>query len=48
MGQELSGVDQECPVAENVSSRLVRLPLFNGLTSDELERISDAINEYCF
>lgn len=35
-----------CPVTEDVSVRLVRLPLFAGMTQAELDRIIDAVQEY--
>ena len=35
MGRRLGGHDGDCPVAEDVAARLLRLPLFTGLTDDE-------------
>jgi len=35
MGRNLGGKHGDCPVAESVSERLVRLPLFNNMTDDE-------------
>ena len=37
-----------CPVTEDVSDRLVRLPLFNDLSDPEQERVIDAVNEFRF
>ncbi len=34
-----------CPVAEDVSRRLITLPMFVGLTTDEIERISNSLKE---
>ncbi len=33
----------DCPVTEDVSSRLIRLPFFNDLTSDQVLRVTDAL-----
>ena len=35
-----------CPVTEDVSVRLVRLPLFAGMTDAELDRIVDGVRSY--
>lgn len=48
MGIELSEVAVECPVTDDVSSRLVRLPFFNDITKNELERIVGAVLSYTF
>jgi len=34
MGQQFGGKPGDCPVAEDVSDRLLRLPFYNGLTTD--------------
>jgi dTDP-4-amino-4,6-dideoxygalactose transaminase len=39
VGLGLGGREGQCPVTENVASRLVRLPLYAGLTREEQERI---------
>jgi dTDP-4-amino-4,6-dideoxygalactose transaminase len=39
MGVTLGGRSGTCPITENVSERLLRLPLFNTLTSDEQNRV---------
>ena len=36
MTPELGGKQYHCPVTENVSDRLVRLPFFNDMTEKEL------------
>jgi len=46
MGRELNDLKIECPVSDDVSSRLVRLPFFNGLSAVEIKRITDTINAY--
>jgi dTDP-4-amino-4,6-dideoxygalactose transaminase len=38
-GRRLGGLQGSCPVAEEVSDRLVRLPLHAGLTALEVERV---------
>jgi dTDP-4-amino-4,6-dideoxygalactose transaminase len=35
-----------CPVTEDVADRLVRLPLFAGMTDSELRRIVEAVLAY--
>ncbi len=35
MGRRYGGYDGQCPVSENVSSRILRLPFFNKITDDE-------------
>jgi len=42
MGQRYGGKPGECPVTENVSDRLVRLPFFYSLNGDEQEQVIDA------
>jgi dTDP-4-amino-4,6-dideoxygalactose transaminase len=34
---------QECPVTDDVSGRLLRLPFYNDLTDDDLERVVTAL-----
>ena len=46
MGQRLGGRAGQCPVTESVSARLVRLPLFHGLTPDEQDRIIEAVRRF--
>jgi dTDP-4-amino-4,6-dideoxygalactose transaminase len=42
-GAKLGGMDYSCPVTEDVSSRLVRLPLYPGLTDAEQSRVIEAV-----
>jgi dTDP-4-amino-4,6-dideoxygalactose transaminase len=35
-----------CPVTEDVADRLVRLPLFAGMTASELDQVIDAVTSY--
>jgi dTDP-4-amino-4,6-dideoxygalactose transaminase len=41
-GRRFSARPVECPVTSDVSGRLVRLPFFNNLADDELERVVDS------
>ncbi len=43
MGVELGGQEGDCPVSEWVSGRLLRLPLFAGLTEVEQARVTDEV-----
>jgi dTDP-4-amino-4,6-dideoxygalactose transaminase len=46
MGQQLGGQPGDCPVTENVSDRLVRLPFYNDLTPADLERVVGAVRSW--
>ncbi len=48
MGRKFGGKIGDCPVTENLSDRLLRLPFYNTLTIDEQERVINAILEYNF
>ena len=48
MGRKFGGKTGDCPVTENLSDRLLRLPFYNTLTIDEQERVIDMILEYNF
>ncbi len=39
MGHRLAAQKPECPVTEDFSSRLLRLPFYNDLTEEEQARI---------
>lgn len=43
MGQKFGGQPGDCPVTEQVSDRLVRLPFFTNLQDSEQEQVIDAI-----
>lgn len=45
MGERFGGRPGDCPVTENVSDRLVRLPFYNDLTESDQERVVAAIRE---
>jgi dTDP-4-amino-4,6-dideoxygalactose transaminase len=46
MGLRFGGKAGDCPVTEDVSDRLVRLPFYNDLTSAELEEVTDAVRSF--
>jgi len=48
MGQRFDGKPGDCPVTEDVSDRLVRLPFHNGLTNSEQEIAIEAILDFEF
>ena len=48
MGQRFGGNPGDCPVTEDVSDRLVRLPFHNGLTNSEQELAMEAILDFEF
>jgi dTDP-4-amino-4,6-dideoxygalactose transaminase len=48
MGKSFGGKLGDCPVTEDVSDRLVRLPFHNGLTNSEQELAIEAILDFEF
>jgi len=48
MGRKFGGQPGDCPVTENASDRLVRLPFHNILTGAEQEQVIDAIMGFEF
>ncbi len=44
-GRRFSDQPGRCPVSEDVSSRLLRLPFFNNLTAEQAERVVAALRE---
>lgn len=46
MGRKCGGKPGQCPVTERLSARLVRLPLFYGLSDSEQEMIIAAIHDF--
>jgi len=46
MGRSFGALPGDCPVTEDVSDRLLRLPFFNDLTEEEQARVMDAIREF--
>jgi dTDP-4-amino-4,6-dideoxygalactose transaminase len=46
MGQRYGGRPGDCPVTEEVSDGLLRLPFFNDLTDEQLARVVEAVREF--
>jgi dTDP-4-amino-4,6-dideoxygalactose transaminase len=46
MGQRFGGVPGDCPVTEEVSDRLLRLPFYNDLTEAEQEQVVTSIRSF--
>ncbi len=46
MGRQFGGQEGDCPVTEDVSDRLLRLPFYNTLSAEEQERIIDALHQF--
>jgi len=46
MGQQFGGREGDCPVTEQVSDRLLRLPFYNTLAVEEQERVLTAVQEF--
>ena len=46
MGQRLGGRVGQCPVSEDVSTRLVRLPMFFSLEKEEQNEVIDAVRRF--
>jgi dTDP-4-amino-4,6-dideoxygalactose transaminase len=46
MGREFGGKPGDCPVTEDVSDRLLRLPFYNDLTEADQMRVIEAIHEF--
>jgi dTDP-4-amino-4,6-dideoxygalactose transaminase len=47
MGRQFGGKEGDCPVTENVSDRLLRLPFHNDLSEADQARVVSAITEFC-
>jgi dTDP-4-amino-4,6-dideoxygalactose transaminase len=46
MGKKFGGTPGDCPVAEDLSNRLLRLPFFNRITDEEQTRVIHAVKEF--
>jgi dTDP-4-amino-4,6-dideoxygalactose transaminase len=46
MGQRYGGKPGDCPVTEDLSERLLRLPLYNSLTADDQAEVIAAVCEF--
>ena len=45
MGRRFGGRPGDCPVAEDISDRIVRLPFYYGLTEADQARVIEAVTE---
>jgi dTDP-4-amino-4,6-dideoxygalactose transaminase len=48
MGLQLGGRPGDCPVTEDISDRLVRLPLFYDITDDEVAQVLNSVKSFEF
>jgi dTDP-4-amino-4,6-dideoxygalactose transaminase len=46
MGMRFGGKLGDCPVAESVSDRLLRLPFYNGMSREEQSRVIEAMHAW--
>jgi dTDP-4-amino-4,6-dideoxygalactose transaminase len=46
MGQHFGGRPGTHPVCESISDRLVRLPFYNGLSSDQQAEVIEAVRAF--
>jgi dTDP-4-amino-4,6-dideoxygalactose transaminase len=46
MGQRMGGRNGSCPVSEQKSERLVRLPFYNSLSTDDQDKVIRAVQEF--
>lgn len=46
MGVRFGGKEGDCPVTEDISDRLVRLPLFYNMTDDDLDYVTKCVTNF--
>ena len=46
MGRKVGGLGPDCPISEEASERLVRLPFFNAMMRDEQDRVIEAVIDF--
>jgi dTDP-4-amino-4,6-dideoxygalactose transaminase len=46
MGRKFGGREGDCPVTEDVSDRLLRLPFYNSLSQDDQDQVIKAVLEF--
>ena len=46
MGVQSGGKEGDCPITERVADTLLRLPIYNRLTDDDLDRVVAAVTEF--
>ncbi len=37
---------QKCPIAEEIANEVVSLPMYYGMTEEDINRVIDVINKY--
>jgi dTDP-4-amino-4,6-dideoxygalactose transaminase len=47
MGRSFGGYDGQCPVTESVSNRLLRLPLYYGITEADMSHVVESVKKFC-
>jgi len=48
MGMKFGGKVGDCPVTEDVSDRLVRLPFYNDLSETDINRVVNAVKQFTY
>jgi Predicted pyridoxal phosphate-dependent enzyme apparently involved in regulation of cell wall biogenesis len=46
MGRRFGGKEGDCPVTEEISDRLLRLPFYNDLTEADQARVVAAVKDF--
>jgi dTDP-4-amino-4,6-dideoxygalactose transaminase len=46
MGAKFGSRAGDCPVAETISDRIIRLPFYNSITKSEINRVIDGIMSF--
>ena len=46
MGVSIGAAEQECPVTQRVSDRLLRLPYYTDLSETDQQRVIDEIRSF--
>jgi dTDP-4-amino-4,6-dideoxygalactose transaminase len=46
MGRRFGGRSGDCPVTEDISDRLIRLPFYNRLDDVDQERVIEAVTAF--
>ena len=46
MGRRFGGKEGDCPVTEDISDRLLRLPFYNDLTEADLSRVVETVTKF--
>jgi dTDP-4-amino-4,6-dideoxygalactose transaminase len=46
MGERFGARRGQCPVTEDISDRLLRLPFYTGLTSSDQAEVLEAVTEF--